>query len=89
MARNSVKVEIYGAQYTLKADADDVGKVHEVAELVDRTMRDIRDKTGYGSPANLAILAALNIADELYEHKKRIDDTARELVSKLDKALGR
>lgn len=87
MDRKSIKVEIYGAQYTLRASVEDEEKVHRIAQLVDSMMRKIRDKTGYDSPANLAILAALNIADQLYDSQEQFEKVARKLIDDLDKVL--
>ena len=87
MSTSSVKVEIYGAQYTLKADDSDEEKVRRLARIVDDMMKQIRRRTGYDSPTNLAILAALNIAAQLYESRQRFERVVRKLIDDLDDAL--
>ncbi|MCD6505263.1 cell division protein ZapA [Candidatus Poribacteria bacterium] len=87
MDRKSIKVEIYGAQYTLRASDEDEMKVRKVAQLVDRIMKEIKSRTGYDSPANLAILAALNIADQLYDSQEQFEKIARRLIDNLDRVL--
>lgn len=87
MEGRSVKVEIYGVQYTLKTDGSDVEKVRRIAQYVDGMMKQIRQKRGYSSPMELAILAALNIADKLYENNERVERVVRRLIDELDEAL--
>lgn len=87
MEGRSVKVEIYGVQYTLKTDDSDVEKVRRIAQYVDGMMKQIRRKRGYSSPMELAILAALNIADRLYENNERVEKVVRKLIDELDEAL--
>ncbi|HEX29366.1 TPA: cell division protein ZapA [Candidatus Poribacteria bacterium] len=87
MDKKSIKVEIYGAQYTLRASDEDEMKVRKVAQLVDRIMKEIKSRTGYDSPANLAILAALNIADQLYDSQEQFEKIARRLIDNLDRVL--
>jgi len=60
---NSVAVTIYGRTYHLRGDGR-TERLGELAERVDRTMRDIADKTGTADTLKVAILAALNIADD-------------------------
>jgi len=87
MDKKSIKVEIYGAQYTLRASDEDEMKVRKVAQLVDRIMKEIKSRTGYDFPANLAILAALNIADQLYDSQEQFEKIARRLIDNLDRVL--
>ena len=87
MDKKSIKVEIYGAQYTLRANDEDEMKVRKVAQLVDRIMKEIKSRTGYDSPANLAILTALNIADQLYDSQEQFEKIARRLIDNLDRVL--
>ncbi len=64
----SVTVEIYGQAYTLKGGADPA-YVQEVADLVDERMREISKNSSVASTARIAILAAVNIADELIRER--------------------
>ncbi len=60
-----VEVEILGKTYTVHGDKDP-DYVRKVAEYVDRKMREIAQVTGTVSSSRIAILAALNIADEYF-----------------------
>ena len=59
-----VDVEIFGSVYTVRGEKDP-DYVRRVAEFVDRKMREISQVTDTVSTSRIAILACLNIADEL------------------------
>ncbi len=67
-AKNVVQVQIFGHTYTIKGEAD-----HEyimgVAAYVDRKMREVTEKLPVASLSKVAILASLNIADELFKER--------------------
>ena len=66
MENNSlVKVSIFGNDYRMRGDAD-ADYIQKIAAYVDRTMRDIADDGRHVSSTRIAILAAINIADELH-----------------------
>ena len=58
-----VQVEIFGQTYKLRSE-DDPAYVESLAAVVDRKMREIATKTNAVDSLRVAILAALNIADE-------------------------
>jgi len=66
---NRVRVNIYGEEYTVRSDGD-VEYIREIAAFVDGKMRGISDKMPNKSPSRVAVLAALNIADELFKERK-------------------
>lgn len=89
-----VQVEIYGQQYNLRYDKDPK-MIQSVASFVDRKMREIAQETSTVDSLKVAILAALNIADELYELKieaQAIEDVVAERADRiaglLEKELG-
>lgn len=71
-----VNVEIMGQNLTVASDAGDEW-VRSVAETVDERIKRLRATGNTVSSVNLAILAALNFADELErlkkEHQELID----------------
>jgi len=79
---NSVKVEIYGSEYRIRGDADPED-IQEIAHYVDCKMREVDSETGLGSSLKVAILAALNIAGELFRER---DDRNRLLANMQEKA---
>ena len=71
-----VNVEIMGQSLTVASDADDEW-VKAVAKTVDERIKSISADIRTANSVNLAILAALNFADELerlkQEHQRVID----------------
>lgn len=89
-----VTVEIHGQQYPIRSGLDPA-YVAELATYVDMKMRAAAHETVTGDTLKVAVLAALNIADECFrvraEEKSRRDSIttrAEELERMLDMALG-
>ncbi|MGA7634258.1 MAG: cell division protein ZapA [Terriglobales bacterium] len=84
----SVRVEIFDQVYNLRgSDADYIVKL---AEYVDSKMRAVSEQTATVDSVRLAVLAALNIADEYHLLKRRLEPVspeARQRASKLASAL--
>jgi cell division protein ZapA len=87
-ANGSVRVEIFDQIYNLRgSDADYIIKL---AEYVDGKMRAVSQQTSTVDSVRLAVLAALNIADEYHLMKRRMETQApeaRQRASKLASAL--
>ncbi len=64
-----VNVTIFGNEYRVRGEANE-DEIREIARYVDGLMRDISMSGRHASEARVAILAAFNIAAELY-HVKR------------------
>ena len=89
----TTEVRIYGATYHMRGDA--AGYHQELADLVDAKMREVAAHVTTGDTVRIAILAALNLADELVRAKKqqegeRVENTekAARLAQELARALG-
>lgn len=87
----SVRVEIYDQLYNLRgADAE---YFNTLAEYVDSKMRAVASHGATVDSLRVAVLAALNIADELHALRKRYEavsgdvDRAQKLSGMLDRAL--
>ena len=69
--KKSIRVEISGNEYFIKADEKtDPDYIKIVANHVDEKMREISQASSIISSTKIAILAALNITDELFRLKK-------------------
>lgn len=86
-------VEIFGAVYQVRG-RDDTGYLQTLADLVDRKMREVSQHASTADTARIAILAALNLADELFRIQRRqegerveIRDKVAELAEELNQAL--
>lgn len=67
----SADVEIFGTPYTVKGDADPE-YVMQLARYVDEKMRSLQRKSpATTSPQKIAVLTAVNIADELFKLRRR------------------
>jgi len=71
-AKNVVQVQIFGHSYTIRGEADQE-YILGVAAYVDRKMREITEKLPVASLSKVAILASLNIADELFKERAQSD----------------
>lgn len=90
----SVPVEIFGVVYPLRAGGDPE-RLRELALAVDARMREAAAQAPGADRGRLAILAALNLADELVESRSQAERDRREcfervaqLADRLGLALG-
>ena len=80
---NLVKVSILGQDYTVKAPAD-ATYIKEVAEYVNERMKEVQDNIGPDqSSTRIAILAAMNISDELFGIKRNKDSVSGDVGSRI------
>ncbi|MBN2089973.1 cell division protein ZapA [candidate division KSB1 bacterium] len=77
-----LKIKIYGTEYPIKGDSE-LEYIKQVAEYVDQKMREVNKIAPEVSTLKVAILAALNIADELF--KERINSDKLETTDFEDK----
>jgi cell division protein ZapA len=74
---NLVHVEVFGQTYAVKAGTDP-GYVERLAAFVDERMKDVSRQTGAVDSVRIAVLAALNLADECFRLRRDVEDgTAR------------
>ena len=65
-----VEIKVFGQTYTVKTDAEE-DYIQEVAKYVNEKMEEVLKKTKSVSTLNVAILTALNIADDLLREKEK------------------
>jgi cell division protein ZapA len=89
--KRPVAVQIAGQRVVLRSDADDE-EVREIAAFVDAKIREIQRQGRTADTQMLATLAALQIAEELFEArratadlKKKIRDKGRLLLQLLER----
>jgi cell division protein ZapA len=90
--KRSVTVQVAGQRYTLKTDDDD-RLVKALAAHVDAKFREIQRASRSPDTQAVAILTALQVAEELFqtrqeaaEMKRRVRDKTRTLLDYLAKA---
>jgi len=86
-SENFVKVTIYGQEYTIKAPAD-ASYIKNIAEYVDGKMREVQEELATPQvPAKVSILAAMNIADELFAQKRDRDQIKGDVENKVSSLI--
>lgn len=91
---DSTSVEIFGQSYNVRGEGDP-NYLTELARFVDSRMREVAGQVATVDPVKIAILAALNIADEFSRYRKeresadgiRIEKT-EELSNRLTDVIG-
>ena len=71
-------VEIFGQTYNVRGEGDP-NYLTELARFVDSRMREVAAKVATVDPMKIAILAALNIADEFSRYRKEREQRGRNL----------
>jgi cell division protein ZapA len=83
---SSIRVEIYDQAYSLRGS--DPEYIMKLAEYVDAKMRAVAEQTATVDSLRLAVLAALNIADEYHMLKRRFDSISSDLTLRTDRLAG-
>ena len=78
-----VKVRIYGQDYTIAGDRDEE-TIRAIAACVDEKMREVGKNYASNAQGSLAVLAAINMADELFSARDQIEElrAAKEQMEK-------
>jgi len=89
-----VEIKVFGQTYTVKTDAEE-DYIQEVARYVNEKMEEVLTKTKSVSTLNVAILTALNIADDLLKEKEKrtalrreVEAKSKDLVEKIEIKIG-
>jgi cell division protein ZapA len=88
---NLVHVEIFGQAYAVRG-GDEPGYVEKLAAYVDEQMKEVARSSGAVDSLRIAVLAALNIADERTRLRKKMqeaDSRARVAGESADQHLSR
>ena len=84
---NAVQISIFGQEYSVKAPADP-NYIKKIAEYLDEKMREVQ--SGFNttqSSTRIAILAGMNIVDELFAAKKDGDVASGEIEEKISSLI--
>lgn len=83
----AIDIEIYGQRYIIKGEADEP-YVRKLASFVDEHMRQVGKDMKTATLSKLAVLAAINIAHELFQAERLREtegaDVERRVLSLLD-----
>ena len=84
---NQVKISIFGQEYSVKAPADPE-YIKKIAEFLDGKMREVQSgfSTTQSSTRN-AILAGMNITDELFNARQSGESTDNDTEQKISSLI--
>jgi cell division protein ZapA len=82
----SVRVNIYDQIYNLRGS--DAEYITKLGEYVDLKMRSVAEQTSTVDSLRLAVLAALNIADEYHILKKKYESIASDVNKRANNLAG-
>ncbi len=83
-----VSVEIFGETYNVRGEGDPA-YLTELARIVDDRMREIAPQVPTGDPTKIAILAALNIADEFSRYRRERESGVGKWKKKTEQLIER
>jgi len=94
VGKRSVVVHIAGQRYVVRSDADEA-YVQKLAGYLNERILEVQQSSKPVSTQSLAVLAALNIAGDLFQERQRrselkrtIRDKSRAVLALLDKEVG-
>ncbi len=82
--QDGVRVMIYDQEYSMKGELDP-GYIQKLAKYLDTKMRWVAGRTHTVDSLRVAVLAALNIADEYQQLKAKHEATTKQVDEKVAK----
>jgi cell division protein ZapA len=74
MTDRIIEIEIYGQKYKIRVKGEEDEKyISHLTSYVDQKMHEVAVKSKSVDALKIAVLAALNIADEYFSNKKKLD----------------
>lgn len=86
---NKIRVKIFGSEYVLKAD-NNQDFIQSIARYLDGKMNELDKSLSLNSKVKIAILAALNITEELFEerqYRERLLSQINEESAKINRSI--
>jgi cell division protein ZapA len=77
---SSVRVEIYDESYNLRGS--DPAYIQRLSEVVDAKMRAVAQHTSTVDSLRVAVLAAINLADDYYQLKRKYEGIESEYTNR-------
>ncbi|MGB9772632.1 MAG: cell division protein ZapA [Bacteroidota bacterium] len=69
MDGRSIRVTIFGSEYPLRGESEELTR--SIAQYVDEMIRTIHAKIPDQPPLTIAVLSALNIAEDLFKEREK------------------
>ena len=80
--QDAIRVEIYDQEYYMRGKLDPE-YIRKLAQYLDAKMRSITERTHSVDSLRVAVLAALNIADEYHQLKSKFEATTQQVDQKV------
>ena len=88
--KRSLNLELFGQRFTVVSDNDEA-RVRDIVAFVNRRLEEIRESSKRIQTDQIALLAALNIAEELFEERqknrslrRKVRDRSLKLLNAID-----
>ena len=78
----SIRVVIYDQEYFMRGDLNQE-YIQKLAQYLDTKMRSIAERTRTVDTLRVAMLAALNVADEYHQMKARLEEVTQQMDQKV------
>ncbi|MBS4027730.1 MAG: cell division protein ZapA [Ignavibacteriales bacterium] len=85
METRSVKVKIFGTEYPLRGESEEMTK--QVAKYVDDMIHNVHEKIPEQSPLTIAVLSALNITEELFRERQQKNTLPSEMNGEVQQMI--
>lgn len=84
--KKSFEIKLMNQKFNLKTDSDE-SYVQRVSDFVNKRIFEVQEKTRSVSSLNVALLAALNIADDYFKIKGKKKDRRQEAKQKIQEIV--
>jgi cell division protein ZapA len=83
-----IEVEIYGQKYRIRVRGEEDEKyINHLTSYVDQKMHEVAVKSKSADMLKIAVLAAMNIADEYFLSQKKLDQL-NEVIGQMESEIG-
>ena len=87
MINKIIEIEIYGQKYRIRVKGEEDEKyISHLTSYVDQKMREVAVKSKSADSLKIAVLAALNIADEYFLSQKKLDQL-NEVIGRMESEI--
>jgi cell division protein ZapA len=95
MAKRQLRIDVLGTSFVIQSD-ESADHLARLSSYVKAKVEEVKSRYSFAEPLTVAVLAALNIADEMFKAKDgressgtadEIANAAERLISKIDEDL--
>jgi cell division protein ZapA (FtsZ GTPase activity inhibitor) len=98
MEKRQLRIDVLGSSFTIQSD-ESPEHLQRVSDCLREKVEEVKARYSFATPLTLALLAALNIADELVKERsgraaratpagpKELEEIAADLIEQIDGAL--